>query len=143
STTMDLAVRPRSTAELEPARSLFASGDDKREVLVATVEDVRTVHLFREDLHLKYDPDPLSTEVERTEDGYRVTVRATSFTRNVALLVDQVAPDAEVDAMLVTLIAGESHTCTVRPDATIDPADVTRAPLRRSANSLHTTPGRT
>jgi beta-mannosidase len=143
STTMDLAVRPRSTAELEPARNLFASGDDKREVLVATIEDVRAVHLFREDLHLKYDTDPLSTEVERTEDGYRVTVRATSFTRDVALLVDRVAPDAEVDDMLVTLLAGESHTFTVRTDSTIDPAELTRAPVLRSANSLHTTTGRT
>ena len=72
-----------------------------------------------------------------------MTVRATSFTRDVALLVDRVAPDAEVDDMLVTLLAGESHTFTVRTDSTIDPAELTRAPVLRSANSLHTTTGRT
>lgn len=140
---MDLAVPPRSTAELEPARGLFAARNDKREVFVATVGDVRAVHLFREDPHLEYDPEPLSGEVERTEGGYRVTVRATSFARDVALLVDRVAPDAEVDDMLVTLLAGESHTFTVRTDSDIDPAELTRAQVMRSANSLHTTTRRT
>lgn len=141
--TMELAVPPRSTAELEPARSLFAAGNDKREVLVATVGDIRAVHLFREDLHLEYDPDALSAEVERAEGGYRVTVRANSFARDIAVLADRVAPDAEVDDMLVTLLAGESHTFAVRTDAEIDPAELTRAPVLRSANSLHTTTRRT
>ena len=53
------------------------------------------------------------------------------------VLADRVAPDAEVDDMLVDLLPGESHTFLVRTAAEVDPAEFTREPVLRSAASLH------
>ncbi|MEU0489849.1 glycoside hydrolase family 2 protein [Nocardiopsis sp. NPDC006139] len=132
-----LAVPPRSTAEYEPPRSLLATADDTREVLVATAGDTRLVHPFREDVHLAYDPDALTAEAEPAPGGYRVRVSAASLARGVSVLADRVAPDAEVDDMLVDLLPGESHTFLVRTAAEVDPAEFTREPVLRSAASLH------
>ncbi|MFD6950914.1 beta-mannosidase [Nocardiopsis sp. TSRI0078] len=132
-----LDVPPRSTAELDLARELFAARNAKEEVLVATAGDVRAVRPFREDVRLSYDPAALTAVAEPVEGGYRVEVRATSFARDVSLLADRLAPDAEVDDMLVDLLAGESHSFTVRTKAEVDPAALTEAPVLRSANSLH------
>src|SRR3712207_3553240 len=47
-------------------------GDPRGEVLVVGTADARTAHLFREDLELTYDPAPLTAEVRRVAEGYRV-----------------------------------------------------------------------
>ncbi|WP_017570288.1 glycoside hydrolase family 2 protein [Nocardiopsis halotolerans] len=133
----DLAVPPRSVAELDLARELLAAGDAKKEVLVVTTEDARLVRPFREDVHLSYDPDALTATATPVEGGYRVEVRASSFARDVSVMADRVAPDARVDDMLVDLLAGETHGFMVRTDAEVDPAALTSAPVLRSANSLH------
>ncbi|MFD5316323.1 glycoside hydrolase family 2 protein [Streptomyces sp. NPDC127098] len=142
SATIPLVVAARSAAELEIADSLVKPGDPAREVLVAAVDGARAVHLFGEDRELAYDPSALTAEATAVEGGYRVEVRAASFARDVALLVDRVAPDAEVDEMLVTLLPGESHIFTVRTAATVDPAAFTAAPVLRSVNSLAAPPVR-
>jgi beta-mannosidase len=69
-------------------------------------------------------------------DGYRVTVTAAAFARDVAVLVDRVAPDAEVDEQLVDLLPGESRTFTVRTGASVDPAAFLAPEVLRSANAL-------
>ncbi|MFL1426478.1 MULTISPECIES: glycoside hydrolase family 2 protein [unclassified Nocardiopsis] len=132
-----LAVPPRSTAEYEPPRSLLAAVNETLEVLVATTGDARLVHTFREDVHLAYDPDALTAEAEPAPGGYRVRVSAAALARGVSVLADRVAPDAEVDDMLVDLLPGESHTFLVRTAAEVDPAEFTREPVLRSAASLH------
>jgi beta-mannosidase len=134
---IELAVGPRSTAELDLPRPLLAAGDTKAEVLVAACGDVRAVHLFREDVDLHYAPDALTAEAVAVPGGYRVDVRASSFARDVAVLADRVAPDAEVDDMLVTLLAGESRSFTVRTKADIDPSALTAPLVLRSANAPH------
>ncbi len=133
----ELSVPARSVAEYEPTRELFAARDTRRELLVATLGDVRVVRPFREDVHLSYDPEPLTAVATPVEGGYQVRVRATSFARDVSVLADRVASDAEVDDMLVDLLAGEEHTFTVRTAQKVDPAELTSTPVLRSANSLH------
>ncbi|WP_285733202.1 glycoside hydrolase family 2 protein [Nocardiopsis sp. ATB16-24] len=133
----ELSVPARSVTEVEPTRELFAARDTRRELLVATAGDVRVVRPFREDVHLAYDPDPLTAVATPVEGGYQVRVRATSFARDVSVLADRVAPDAEVDDMLVDLPAGEEHTFMVRTARKVDPAELTSASVLRSANSLH------
>jgi beta-mannosidase len=133
--TLDLDVPPRSAALLEPAPSLLTPADANREVLVATAGGARAVHLFAEDRHVAYEP-ALTATAERVAGGYRVEVRADSFARDVALLADRVAYDAEVDDMLVTLLPGETRAFTVRTALDIDPAELTAAPVLRSANDL-------
>ncbi|ONI83559.1 beta-mannosidase [Saccharothrix sp. ALI-22-I] len=132
-----LDVPARSVAQLELAAELVTPGDPKVEVLVVSTADARTAHLFREDLELSYDPAPLTAEVTRLADGYRVDVTASSFSRDVAVLADRVAEDAVADDTLVTLAAGQSHSFLVRTATTLaDPSVLTGPLVLRSANSL-------
>ncbi|SOD62356.1 beta-mannosidase [Streptomyces zhaozhouensis] len=137
--TISLDVAARGTAELDVADPLLEPADARREVLVATVGETRSFHLFEEDRDLAYDPAALAAEVTRVADGYRVEVTASSFARDVTLLADRVAPDAVVDEALVSLLAGERHTFQVRTSAEVDPAELTAPLVLRSVNSLHTT----
>ncbi len=131
-----LDVPARSVAVLDLAPELLTPADAEREVLVATTADARAVHLFREDVDLAYDPSPLTATAVAVPGGYRVDVRATSFARDVAVLADRVAPDAETDDALVTLTAGETHSFTVRTARAVDPSALTGPLVLRSANSL-------
>lgn len=133
---LSLDVPARSVTHSELAESLTTPENPQEEVLVATAPDARAVHLFREDRELDYDPAPLTAEAVAVPGGYRVDVRASSFARDVAVLADRVAPDAVVDEMLVTMLAGESRSFTVRTAADLDPAALTGPLVLRSANAL-------
>lgn len=70
------------------------------------------------------------------DDGVEVTVRARSLVRELALIADVAAPDAEVDAMLVTLLPGESTTIRIRTRSGVDPSRFLEPDVLRSANAL-------
>ncbi len=129
--TLRFTVPARSTAELAPAGT-------EAEVLVATTEETRLVHVFGEDLEHDYEPAALSAEAAAVAGGYRVDVTASALARDVALLADRVAPDAVVDDMLVTLLPGETRSFLVRSAATVDPATFAGPLVLRSANALGT-----
>ncbi|MEV7094816.1 glycoside hydrolase family 2 protein [Amycolatopsis sp. NPDC051045] len=127
--TLRFTVPARSTAELAPAGT-------GKEVLVATTEETRLVHVFGEDLEHDYLPGPLAAEATAVPGGYRVDVTASALARDVALLVDRVAPDAVVDDMLVTLLPGETRSFLVRTANAVDPAAFADPLVLRSANAL-------
>ena len=131
-----LDVPPRSVARFDLPDSLLEPGEPQREVLVAFSGPVRTVHPFLEDLELGYESQALTARATPVDDGYRVDVRATSFVRDVAVLADRVAPDAEVDDQLVTLLAGETRSFFVRTATRLDPAELISPLVLRTANDL-------
>ncbi len=131
---VELQVPPRSVVELALPETLTSPQDPRAEILVATAGPVRTVHTFAEDLDLAYDPAALTAQGFRIEGGYRVDVLAASFARDVALLADRVAPDAEVDEMLVPMLAGERRSFVVRTAVEVDPAELTGPLVLRSAS---------
>ncbi|GAA4916529.1 glycoside hydrolase family 2 protein [Streptomonospora salina] len=131
-----LAAGARSAVRLEVPASLLTPADPSKELLVAATDDARTVHTFREDVELSYDPAPLSAQVTAVPEGYRVDVHAHSFARDVAILADRVAPDAEADDMLVSVPAGRTHSFTVRTAARIAPERLTDPQVLRCANGL-------
>jgi beta-mannosidase len=63
-----------------------------------------------------------------------VTTRG--FLRDLAVLVDRLAPDAAVDNMLVTLLPGETAVFTISTTATLTLEQVTDPLVLRSANQL-------
>jgi beta-mannosidase len=65
-----------------------------------------------------------------------VHVTAHSTARDVTLLPDRLAADAVVDEALIDLPAGATATFTVRTAADLDPDDLTRSPVLRTANEL-------
>jgi beta-mannosidase len=133
---IDLRVAARSGATMTVPEALLDVTDASREVLLAEIDDIRATRLFAEDFELAYDPAPLTAEAVPAPGGYAVTVTATAFARDVAVLADRVAADAVVVDMLVALLPGESRTFTVRTGAAVDPVAFTVPPVLRSANAL-------
>ena len=133
---LPLDVAPRSVTLVDLTDNLLTPGDPGREVLVATAGGARVHHQFAEDRDLDYAPTPFTAEVTPVTGGYRVDVRATSYVRDLALLADKVAPDAVVDDMLISLLAGESHSFTVRTAASLaDSSALLHPRVLRSANA--------
>ncbi|RAK36724.1 beta-mannosidase [Actinoplanes lutulentus] len=131
----DLEVPARGVS-LIPVGEPLPVGDPARTVLVADAGSLRATHLFAEDYDLAFDPSPVEVSVRAVDTGYEVTVSASAYTRDLALLVDRLAPDAVVDEMLVDLLPGESRTFSVTTTATLDPAAFAAPEVLRSANSL-------
>ena len=115
-------------------------GNVENEVLVATPEPGSTFAAAfwnpSEVVDQALETDALSSRAERTDDGYAVTVTATSYVRDVFLQVDRVDPHATVDRGLVTLLPGQSARFTIRSSVPVDPAAFTTSIVLRSANAL-------
>jgi beta-mannosidase len=111
-------------------------GDAAAEVLVAEVDGLRATRLFAEDTAVAYDPSAVTATAVPDGEGWAVTVTASSFARDIAVLADRVAPDATVDDMLITLLPGESRTFRVRTRHAVTAGALTAPDVIRSANSL-------
>ncbi|MEV6343595.1 glycoside hydrolase family 2 TIM barrel-domain containing protein [Actinoplanes sp. NPDC051851] len=131
-----LDVAPRAVQAIPLSAGLTGVGDPSREVLVADADGLRATHLFAEDVALAYDPDPLDADITPVEGGYSITVTATTFVRDVALLADRADPDAAPDDMLIDLLPGEEHTFLVRTKPVPDPSVFASPGVLRSANAL-------
>jgi beta-mannosidase len=133
---IDLLAPPRAVTDTPLPADLLAVGDPSREVVIADIDGLRAVRLFAEDTELAYEPDAVSAAAELTPDGWAVTVTASSFARDVAVLADRIAPDAMIDDMLVDLLPGETRTFIVRTGTVVDPEAFTAPEVLRSANAL-------
>jgi beta-mannosidase len=129
-------VPARAALPLPVPATLAAPGDARREVLLAQCGADRSWWHFAEDVAADLPPHQVSTSVRAVPGGYRVTVTAAAFVRDLALLADRAAPDAEVDDMLHTLLPGESTEFTVRTSARLTPDQLTGPLVLRSANQL-------
>ncbi|SDB85908.1 beta-mannosidase [Sanguibacter gelidistatuariae] len=115
---VDASARASVQVALPPA--VARAVDEAGEVLVATLGDRRAVRPFAEDVALRLVDPGLRTVVRETKEGVAVEVHATGFARDLVLAADRVAPGAEVDDQLVTLLPGESHTFHVRTTVAAD-----------------------
>jgi len=131
-----LAVPPRVAATLEIPAAIQTPGLVNRELIVAQADDVRALHFFAEDKDVAYDAAPYTATVERIDGGYRVHVAANGVVRDLTLLPERIAPDAEVDETLVSLLPGERGVFTVRTTAELDAAELTSPLVLRSVNQL-------
>jgi beta-mannosidase len=129
-----LAARGAVTVPLPAA--LTDPSDAPSELLRAELSGVRAHWFFSEarDSALTLGDPQLHTE--RTDTGYTVQVTVDTLTRDLALLVDRVDPNALVDDMLVTLLPGESTVFTVTSTLDVDPAAFRVAGVLRSTNQL-------
>ena len=111
--------------------------DAASEVLVVDGEDgVRALWWFVEDRDAALRPAEPAVSVSAVDGGYRVEVVADSLVKDLALLADKVASDAEVDVQLVTLLPGETAHFTVATHASLGPEALAAARVLRSANQL-------
>ena len=137
SAALSLSVDARGTSAHDLPAEVISAQDPASEVLVVEGEDgTRALWWFVEDRDAALSPADLATRVAVVDGGYRVEVTTTSLVKDLALLADKVAPDAEVDTQLVTLLPGEAASFTVTTGAELDPEALTRPRVLRSANQL-------
>jgi beta-mannosidase len=136
-TRLDVAVPAWSSLSRTLPREIAEFGDAGDEVIVAGVDGFgRAVHNGADVNAQRLDPDAAEVSAVRTEGGYRVSVRARSYLRDVFLAVDRLDPTARVDNGLASLLPGEVAVFHVASDLDLDPEDFTRWPVLLSANAL-------
>jgi beta-mannosidase len=136
SSSLPVHVAPRSVALLDLPDDVRTPDDASGEVLVAALDDVRTVHTWVEEMDLHLDAAPFHTEVEAVDGGYVVAVTASSLVRDLVLHVDRLDPAATVDAALVTLTAGATVRLRVHSSVPGLEHALVQAPVLRTANDL-------
>ena len=136
--TIPVSLAPRSTQTVAVPADLAAFTDPASEVLVATFGDERGFWFPVEQRDSALPAADLGTQVSTTDDGYDVTVTATSLVRDLALLVDKVDIDAVVDDMMVTLLPGDTVTFHVTTTKELTPEELTSSSVLRTSNQLVT-----
>jgi beta-mannosidase len=134
---LSLAVAARATETLGLPEEAATPTDPTSEYVVVRAPDGRrALWWFVEDRDAALGPAELSTSVSALDRGYRVEVTAGSLVKDLVLLADKAAPDAEVDNQLVTLLPGETASFVVTTAASIDSEALTAPRVLRSANQL-------
>jgi beta-mannosidase len=127
-------VGPRGKMTVDLPGSLTEPGDAAREVLTARLGETTAVRFYTEDPEVDFPPAAFVAVAERVEGGVRVRVTATTVLRDLALFPDRLDPGASVDAMLCTLLPGESAVFHVTSAAELDLAALTSRPVLRCVN---------
>ena len=129
-------VAARCTVAFAVPAEVAASGGGVGEFILAQCEGERGWWHTEEDVDAKLPAPELTAKLEQTADGYELTVAAHTFVRDLAVLVDRVAPDAFVDDMLVTLLPGESTVFAITTAVPMTLEQLTDPLVLRSANQL-------
>jgi beta-mannosidase len=131
-----VSLAARGTVTVALPAVLASTTDAAGELLRADLAGVRAHWFFTEPRDSTLQLGDPQLQAERTDSGYTVRVTVDTLTRDLALLVDKVDPDAQVDDMLVTLLPGESTVFTVTSALDVDPAAFRTAGVLRSTNQL-------
>ena len=134
---IEVSAAARTVARLGLPHELTTPGDARSEVIVADLDGVRAFWYFAEPRGSALPAADIAMSVAaHAGDGVDVTLTARSFVRDVTLLVDKVAPDAEASTGPLTLLPGESATIRVSGVSAADAEALTSARVLRSANQL-------
>jgi beta-mannosidase len=136
--TLLLDVAPRSTNSYPLGADLDDSGAALPGPLCAVAGDNRAWWHPAEDVDGYLSAQDIAATAERVPGGYKLTVTAYNFLRDLAVLADRLAPDAVVDDMLVTLLPGESAVFMITTSASLTYEQLTDPLVLRSANQLVT-----
>lgn len=129
--TVSFYLHPRTTATVaELSDSLRQTERPEQEFLVAQTGGQKATWFFLPDKALDY-PEPV---VEGRLEEDRLTLTARTLVRDLALFVDRLGADTNIDDQLVTLLPGESYTFTLSGlgGAALD--DLLRPPILNCAN---------
>jgi beta-mannosidase len=129
-------VAPRGVATWTLPPSVATPIQPTDELIVAGTEPGRAFWHFAEDVDAMLPAPRWSGRVERVAGGYRLTVTAETFLRDLTVLADRVADDATVDRALVTLLPGEATTFTIETAARVEPETFFHPAVLRNANQL-------
>lgn len=140
--TAHLQVSPRGAVTVDVPAHVREAAQASEEVLVADAgypgdeNHVRALWTFVEDKDIAYQTEPFTAVAQSAPGGYTVKVTAKALVRDLTVLADKVAPDAEADHALVTLLAGESHIFKVTTAAEVEANRFTERGVLVSVNSI-------
>ena len=127
-------VAPRGLTSLDLPTSVAVPEHATDEILIIDAGPQRAVWTWLPDRDLTYPKAHWDATVTAEPGGYVVSVTARSLLRDVCQFPDRLHPDAVVDEMLVTLLAGETATFHVSTPQLPDPGLLTTAPVLRCVN---------
>jgi beta-mannosidase len=136
--TLLLDVAPRSAKSFPLGADVDDSGAALPGPLCAVAGDTRAWWHPAEDIDGYLSAQDVAVTTERVPGGYKLTVTAYNFVRDLAVLADRLATDAVVDDMLVTLLPGESAVFMITTSANLTYEQLTDPLVLRSANQLVT-----
>ena len=129
-------VPARGSVTLPLPAQVACAVDPGHEVLLAEADGLRGWWWFAEDRDTALPAQDLAASARVVDGGYAVSVTARALVKDLAVLADRVAPDARVDAMLLTLLPGESATIGVSTAAAVPPEAFLDPLVLRSVNQL-------
>jgi len=140
--------RTRITADRMGAASvalpaaLTTPGDPSSEVLVAETASTRALWFFAEDRDLALPEARLELDARRVGEVVEVHVTARSFVRDLCVFPDRIAPEAEADRAMLTLLPGESAVIRVTGVPEGRELELLSAPVLRTVDELVSRAGR-
>lgn len=130
---IEVSVPAREAVTVAAPSTVTKPGQENREVLVATLDDVRGFWGYVEDRDAELPVAAVTIETEPAGEDTTVVLTADTYVRDLALLVDQIDPSAWCDEGLMTLLPGDSTSIRVH-GAEVTADDIRR--VLRSANDL-------
>ena len=130
---IEVSIPARETVTVAAPSTVTKPGQENREVLVATLDDVRGFWGYVEDRDAELPVAAVTIETEPAGEDTTVVLTADTYVRDLALLVDQIDPSAWCDEGLMTLLPGDSTSIRVH-GAEVSADDIRR--VLRSANDL-------
>ena len=112
--TEEVYAEPRSAVRIRLEPSFTHTDHPEAELLTAEADGRRTFWYFARDKQLNYPHPEFEADLERTSDGYILSITAQTLLRDLCLLVDKLEPHATTDTQLLTLLPGEMGTFRLR-----------------------------
>jgi beta-mannosidase len=126
---------PARGAQTIAITSTLAQPTDKAsECLVAQCGEYKALWFFDIDKNLAYPAPQFDADVQQSGGEYKVTIKARSLIKDLALFADRLDPKAEVSDQLVDLLPGESATFTFSSKTALSKDTITAPAVLQCAN---------
>ena len=107
-------VSARSVVTIALPDDIIELTDPRREFCVADADGLRALHFDCTDVEFAYAPADMDIRTSADDDDHlEIAITARSLIRDLFLHADRLAPGAETDRGLITLLPGEEVTFTV------------------------------
>ncbi|MFL0409956.1 glycosyl hydrolase 2 galactose-binding domain-containing protein [Microbacterium paludicola] len=134
--TEQVDVPPRGTIAVALAADVAAATDPTDELVRARLGGADAWWFFADLRDARLEPARIDLSVRAAAEGVRVEVTARNLVRDLALLVDTVAPDAVADDALVHLLPGEKAVFVVTTAHPVEADAFAAGGVVRSGNDL-------
>ncbi|MEE8738413.1 MAG: glycoside hydrolase family 2 protein [Bifidobacterium sp.] len=136
----DVSLHAAGHGRVDLDSDLYSGVDESNEILVAEADDGsfgRVIYDFADVIDQNLADSPMDCRAEKIDGGYRMTIHANSYARDIFCLVDKIDDAASVSDGMVSLLPGDTVRWTVRSARDLAPEAFLQANVLRTANDLH------